>query len=145
MSDEYICCGICGCGDCAEGSLCQAKPPDPTITDERIAEIKHCATVWKVSLGQMYRVDVLAIIARLEAVTRERDGMKVIIGKMPVTADGVPVVPGMVTYCDNKRPFPHHWDMRLRTGEDYETHCRKERERQYSSREAAIAAGAGGT
>ncbi len=124
--------------------------PEPTITDERIAEIKGSITnpgtrFICLDIGDHIGFnDLIAIIARLEAVTRERDGMKVIIDKLPRTADGVPVHPGMVTYCDHKRPFPHHWDMRLRTGEDYETHCRKERERQYSSREAAIAAGAGG-
>lgn len=50
------------------------------------------------------------------------------------------VTPGMVTFCGDRRPFSHQWDMRLPSGETYADHCKRDNERHFDSREAAEAA-----
>ncbi len=68
--------------------------------------------------------------------------LQAIVDKYPKTEDGVSVVPGMVTYCDDSRSFSfaHHWDIRLGSGESFDAHCRNDNERQYSTPEAVEAA-----
>ena len=73
----------------------------------------------------------------LDSIQEELDELK---AKLPTTADGVPVVPGMMTYCGEPGHFAHHWDLRLKTGEAFAQHCKRQDERHYSTREAAEAA-----
>lgn len=66
------------------------------MTDEKIARIEHRLTVDKADgchLAQTETIDdVLALIARLRAA-------EAIVAKLPKTADGVRVVPGMRVWC----------------------------------------------
>ncbi len=54
--------------------------------------------------------------------------------------EDVPVVPQMITWCSDLRPFSHQWDLRLRSGETFDAHCARGKERHCDTRDAAQAA-----
>lgn len=78
---------------------------------------------------------------KLEAENAE---YKAIVEKLPVTADGVVIEPGNVTFCsmgrDEHRSFPHSWDMRDCFGHTLAEHSKHSDEVHYSTREVAEAA-----
>ena len=74
-------------------------------------------------------------LIRHDTVIIER--LRAIVDKLPKTEDGVPVSDGDYTVCDDVYPMPHHWKIRLQTGETYENHIHRDSEKHYSSREAA--------
>ncbi len=64
------------------------------ITDERIAEIAEACPFGRSSLFPRAK-EIIAIIGLLRRAETERDAVKAVVAKLPVTADGVPIVPGM--------------------------------------------------
>jgi hypothetical protein len=59
------------------------------------------------------------------------------MAQWPTTEDGALIVDGTVTWCSDQRPFPHEWKLRLKSGETLSEHCRRCKEKQYSTPEAA--------
>jgi hypothetical protein len=82
----------------------------------------------------------LVLADALEASKRRVRVLEGIVDRLPKTADGVPITHGCVTYCNDRNPFPHEWAIRLRSGETFEQHCKRDNETHYSTREAALAA-----
>ncbi len=98
----------------------------------------HISTTDSLNMGNMGNV---------EDMKKKIDRLRGIIDKFPKCwrlneagklVQDEPVVAGMTTWCADKRPFPHNWDLRLRTGELFAEHASKEP--QYSSPAAATAA-----
>lgn len=64
--------------------------------------------------------------------------LEAIVAKLPKTADGVVVTPGMVLWCDSKRSYPHKsLDLRFRSGETFLQHQKTMHEFLYSTEQAA--------
>ena len=74
---------------------------------------------------------------------KEIERLEAIVNQLPRTGDGVVVAPGrkgIVTYCNERQPHPHHWQIRLKSGQSYESHCYMSDERHYSTPELAAEA-----
>ncbi len=120
------------------------------LVADRDAEIQALVAKWRRALTNIQEMAATeldekppseSLIWQIEADAREAlaTPTQAIVDKRPKppeTADGVPVTPGMVTWCDHRSPFEHHWDLRLRTGESYIDHLSRDNERHYSTRTA---------
>ncbi len=148
--------------------VCSA--PITPISDVDVAKMKTFCENHPPYGSQLIGGNILGIISRLEraeadkkALEAERDALKAVVAKLPLTADGVPIVPGMTVYppCGHNAPVvPSNyqpvvvdkvdcWEGQCKWedwGENdyYDTGPRKYSPDQcYSTREAAIAAKSG--
>ena len=74
----------------------------------------------------------------LHEVRARAKNLQAIVDQYPKTEDGVSIVPRMTTWCHGLGRLS--WDIRLPSGETYAAHCRRSRERHYSSWAAEQAA-----
>ena len=66
--------------------------------------------------------------------------LQAIVDEFPKTEDGITITPGMPTWCSELHPMMHLWDVRLRSGEAFDEHCKRQQEKHFSTYKAALAA-----
>ena len=91
-------------------------------TNDHKPSQKEAADLWNEHGGDLIR--------KIELLLKQID-------LQPKTEEGIPIIEGDITYCDDASPMSHQWRMRLRNGETLEEHKKSCSEKHYKSIKAA--------